>query len=156
MKPKSLVFCLCLVAFFGPPTQVTLAGRAQDCFEGAPVPVRDVNVNIFDYSHAAKLVKQLKGMDKETFADGDTAAFTRFDAQYSELMTLVNRTHQMAPLGISGSDGAFSFTVKAVDSVLVIGYEDMEDATYYYSYAVVPARSNASFVLDMSRGTCSK
>lgn len=154
MKLRSLFLFGCLLAFSGPPTKVILSGIAQDCFEGASVPVRDVNVTVFDYSHADKLVTQLRAMDKATFADGDTAAMTRFEAQYSELMTLVNRTHQMAQ-GTSGADGKFSYTVKAVDSVLVVGYEDLEDAPYYYSYASVPARSNASFVLDMSRGTCS-
>lgn len=92
-------------------------------------------------------------MDTATFADDDTTAMTRFEAKYEELkkgMAIFPALSRAA----SDSAGMFVLTLPALDSALVIGYEDLEGQLNYYSYTMVGARANASFFLDMSRGEC--
>lgn len=134
---------------------VVLSGTAQDCFAGSTVPVGGVTVSAFQVSKARKLVTQLKAMDQATFPAGDYTVMSKFETQYSQMIALVNSTNALAR-GTSAANGAFSLSVTAVDSVLVVGYEAMEDEPYYYSYKTIAGRSNISFALDMSRGTCSR
>ena len=54
----------------------------------------------------------------------------------------------------SAPDGTFSIFISAVDTVLVVGYANMEDEPYVYDYKIMPAVTDMSFILDMSRGQC--
>jgi len=156
MTFKSSLILIAVIALTGwSTTTVVLSGTAQDCFSGNTVPVGGVNVSVFQVSKARKLVTQLKTMDQEKFLEGDYQAFNRFDTQYSQMVSLVNSTNALAR-GTSASNGTFSFTVTSVDSVLVVGYESVEDEPFYYSYKTMGGRSNLSFALDMSRGGCSR
>jgi hypothetical protein len=134
---------------------VVLSGTVQDCFNGNTVPVGHVNVSAFQVSKARKLMTQLKTMDQETFAQGDYQAMSRFDTAYTKMVSLVNSTNALAR-GASAVNGTVSFTVTAVDSVLVVGYADTEEDPFYYSYKTMRGLSNVAFALDMSRGSCSR
>ena len=154
MAFRSVLLIVGLLAFSAPAaTTVVLSGTTQDCWERTPDPVSGVTLSVFQKSKAAKLITQLKAMDNATFANGDYLAMSRFDKQYVAMVALGKKTAALAR-GTSGSDGAFAFTVTAVDSVLVVGYAAVEDEPYYYSYKVVSGLSNLSFVLDMTRGHC--
>jgi hypothetical protein len=137
------------------PRTVVLRGAAQDCFQGRQEAVGGVSVTAFDFKQAGRLFAQLKRMDAASFAVGDTLAMARFDVQYSRMLALLRATPRLAR-AMSGDDGKFSFPVAATDSVLVVGYEEMEDEPYYYASAIVPSRASRSFILDMSRGGCAK
>jgi hypothetical protein len=153
---KSVAFAIAaVVASWTTAHTVLLSGRARDCFEGKPQSVSAVIVTAFDLKYARRLSGQLRRMDKSTFADGDSLAMSRFDVQYSTLVGLLLRTRNLGRAK-SAADGRFSFRVPPSDSVLVVGYEEMEDEPYYYAYAIVPGRANRSFILDMSRGRCAK
>ena len=90
-------------------------------------------------------------MDTLSIPDTDPNAIDRFLTQYSQMLVLDTTTTALART-TSGSNGAFSVTIPPTDSVLVVGYEDVEDHPYFYSYTVVPGQSSLSFVLDMSLG----
>lgn len=134
-------------------TNVAVSGSARDCFEGREVPVRGVSVSAFDLAGAQELMGHLKTMDRATFAEGDFGAMDRFGAQYSRMLSLVDSTKALART-TSDANGAFDFTVTAIDSVLVVGHQEVEDEPYYHSYKAIPGRSTTPFILDMSRGAC--
>jgi hypothetical protein len=147
---------LFLLPFAGlPPGNVILRGTAQDCFEGKPEGIEGVAVTAYQLGRARTLLAQLKRMERAKFADGDTSSMSRFEIQYTRMISLVSNT-PAAARALSDSVGKFSLRVAAKDSVLVVGYEEVEDAPFYYGYAVLGGSANRSFVLDMSRGGCAE
>lgn len=52
------------------------------------------------------------------------------------------------------ADGTFSITISPIDSVLVVGYANVEDEPYVWDYKIMPGVVSRSFILDMSRGQC--
>lgn len=134
-------------------TNVVVSGTAQDCFAGSIDPVSGVSLAAFQVSAAGPIVAQLDTMRRFVFVDWDSTAVTRFDSLMSRLQSLVISTHALSRTA-SGSDGSFSFSFAPVDSVLVVGLEDMEDEPWYYSSKSMSGMANSSFILDMSRGHC--
>jgi hypothetical protein len=132
---------------------VVLTGAAKDCQGRTYVQVPGVTVAAFNPTKNRKMVDLLKAMDTASFVDGDTAAMTRFGSKYSQLVGLVTTSTALAR-ATSSSTGDFSLTFAALDSALVVGYADVEDEPYYYSYGMVGGRANSVFALDMSRGVC--
>ena len=132
---------------------VTLSGAAKDCMRRTQVQVPGVTIGAFNPTKNRKMLDVLRSMDTATFVDADTAAMTRFGAKYVQLIGLIGTSTALART-TSNPAGDFSVAVPAADSVLVVGYEAVEDEPYYYSYRMVGARANTSFFLDMSRGSC--
>lgn len=156
MKLKAfLMLAAILVLSAWSTATVVLSGTIQDCFNGNTVPVGHVNVSAFQVSKARKLMTQLKTMDQQTFPEGDYQAMARFDTLYTKMVSLVNSTNALAR-GSSALNGTFSFTVTAVDSVVVVAYADTEEDPFYWSYKTMRGLSNVAFALDMSRGSCSR
>jgi hypothetical protein len=143
------------VVFAALQTNATFNGTAQTCFMGRPVPVGNVSVSAFKVSNARPLVAHLDSMAKfGGFGIGDdTTASSQFDAMETQLHTMINGTAALARR-TSASDGKFSIFISAVDSLLVVGYANMEDEPYVYAYKIMPGLSDTSFILDMSGGDC--
>jgi hypothetical protein len=131
---------------------VLLSGVTQGCFtQNEPQIVSDVNITAFHVANARALFNQLKMMDTLRIPDTDPSALDRFLAQYSQMLVLDTTTTPLAR-ATSASNGAFSLGIPPTDSVLVVGYEDVEDQPFFYSYTVIPGRSSLNFILDMSPG----
>jgi hypothetical protein len=131
---------------------VLLSGVTQGCFtQNQPQIVSGVNVSSFRVGDARPLLNQLRMMDTLSIPDTDPRAFDRFLAQYSQMLVLDTTTTPLAR-ATSASNGAFSLSIPPTDSVLVVGYEDVEDQPFFYSYTVIPGRSSLNFILDMSPG----
>jgi hypothetical protein len=135
---------------------VTLFGTAKTCFNTETVPVRGVSVGFFQVSKARRLVAHLDSMARFPGfgpTGGDAAATAKFDALETEMQNMWRHT---AAIGrrTSAVDGTFSITTSAVDSVLVLGWANVEDEPYVYDFKIMPARVSTSFILDMSRGGC--
>ena len=133
--------------------QVVLTGTARDCFRRTTYRIPGVTVAAFDPARSPQLLDLLHAMDTATFADEDTAAMTRFEDKYERLKKGMTGFPALSR-AVSDSVGMFVLTVPALDSAMVIGYEDMEDELFYFSYTMVRARTSSSFFLDMSRGEC--
>ncbi len=150
---KLLAIITALVVPVGTMTNVVLRGTAQGCFIDQHTLVSGVNVAAFQLSSARPLDSLLSTMDTASFADDDAAAMGRFFAQYSQMVALDTTTVALAR-ATSDAQGSFTLSVPPVDSVLIVGYEEMEDRPTFYSYARIIGQSNQSFVLDMSREGC--
>lgn len=83
----------------------------------------------------------------------DETASAQFDTMQVALRTL-NWTTPRLGSRTSAPDGTFSLTISPIDSLLVVGYADMEDEPYVYDYKIMPGVASTSFILDMSRGQC--
>jgi hypothetical protein len=92
-------------------------------------------------------------MHRFVFVDFDSTAVPKFDSLMTRLQSLVISTHALARTG-SASNGSFTLSFAPVDSVVVVGFEDMEDEPWYYSSKSMSGMANSSFILDMSRGHC--
>jgi hypothetical protein len=132
---------------------VALSGTAQDCFAGAVDPVSGVSIAAFQVSAAGPILAQLDTMHRFVFVDFDSTAVPKFDSLMTRLQSLVISTHALARTG-SASNGSFTLSFAPVDSVVVVGFEDMEDEPWYYSSKSMSGMANSSFILDMSRGHC--
>jgi hypothetical protein len=135
---------------------VTLSGTAKTCLNTSPAPVSAVNVGFYRVSNARPLIAHLDSMDKfPGFGpDGaDPTAHAQFDAMESVMQRMAYTTTAIFSR-TSAPDGTFSITISPIDSVLVLGYENMEDEPYVYDYKIMPGTVSTSFVLDMSRGQC--
>jgi hypothetical protein len=135
---------------------VILSGTAKSCSGGKPaaiVGVQGINVSAFNKTRVSSLVTLLRNMDTATFPD--STAMAQFIANYNQMVSLANSSTAIAR-STSGSNGAFSISTSPVDSVLIVGYANNEAQPAYYSYKMVGGRASSSFVLDMSRGDCSR
>ena len=133
---------------------VSITGAAKDCFMGDPVSVGGVSLAAFDVTKARPIIAQLHAMDRFTgFADGDSMAVPRFDAMEMQLRKLVTGIPALTR-SVSAADGSFTLAVTPVDSLLIVGYADLEDEPYFYAYKILRAQAPAHTVLDMSRGNC--
>ena len=147
LKLSSIVAAIIVLCAATLPS-VVLTGAAKDCQGRTYVQVPGVTVAAFSPTKNRKMVDLLKSMDTAVFVDGDTAAMTRFGSQYSQLVGLVTASTALAR-ATSSSTGDFSLTIAALDSALVVGYADVEDEPYYYTYRMVGGRANSVFALDM-------
>lgn len=137
-------------------TDVTLSGTAKTCFNTSAVPVGSVSVGFYRVSNARPLIAHLDSMDRfPGFGPKgvNAAATAQFDAMETRMQNMAWTTPAIYHR-TSASDGTFSITISPVDSVLVLGFENMEDEPYVYAYKLMPGVASASFVLDMSRGQC--
>jgi hypothetical protein len=135
---------------------VTLAGTAKTCFNTQTVPVTGVSVGFFRVSKARTLVAHLDSMARFPGfgpTGGDAAATAKFDALETAMQNLWRRTPALGRK-TSAADGTFSLTLSPVDSVLVLGWANVEDEPYVYDFKTMPATESTSFILDMSRGGC--
>lgn len=163
---KNILICACLLAVVDPVVSkalrgasggdVTFSGTAKTCFNSAIVPVTNVSVGFYRVSSARPLMAHLDSM--ATFpgfgADGaDSVAANQFDALESTMQHMAITTPAILRR-TSAADGTFSITISPVDSILVLGYANMEDEPYVYDFKVMPGTVSRSFVLDMSRGQC--
>ena len=147
------ILLVVLLAAVGCHPAIVVQGRTQDCFEGAADAVSSVPVAVFGLGDARELAAKLKQMDSVPFVDGDPTSMNRFAVEYSEMVSLVNRSHAIKRFTTS-SDGRFSFTLKSADSLLLVGHKSVEDQPFYYAYSAIPSDSSLSVILDMSRGQC--
>ena len=137
-------------------TDVTLSGAAKTCFNTSIVPVGGVSVGFYDVKHARPLVAHLDSMAnfRGFGPDGlDTVATHEFDVLESTMQRMAATTKAIARRTSAG-DGSFSATISPVDSVLVLGYENMEDEPYVYAFKTMSGVRSSTFILDMSRGQC--
>jgi hypothetical protein len=135
---------------------VTLSGTAETCFNTTVVPVSGVSVGFYNVVNARPLIAHLDSMTKfPGFGpDGlDTLATNQFDALETTMQRMALRTRSIFRR-TSGHDGTFSVTISPVDSVLVLGFENMEDEPYVYAYKIMSGTRSSAFILDMSRGQC--
>jgi hypothetical protein len=135
-------------------TRITLQGSAQDC-EGAPVMMPGVRLFALDARKNQRMVATLRSMDHLDWAGDNEGSMERLLAKYDTVMNLLKRSRPMAR-SVSNSRGRFAFRIASVDSVLVFGYEEMEDAPVYYAYRIISGRKHRSFILDMSKGACER
>jgi hypothetical protein len=136
--------------------KVVLSGTAQSCSGGKPpvtVGVKGISLSAFNTTKVPSLVTLLRGMDTATFPD--SVAMAQFTTKYNQMVSLTNSSTALVRT-TSGSTGAFSVSISPIDSVLIVGFANDEGQPFYYNYKIVCGRSNASFVLDMSRGDCSR
>jgi hypothetical protein len=136
--------------------KVTLSGTAKTCFNTEIVPVRGVSVGFFRVSKARRLAAHLDSMARFPGfgpTGGDASATAKFDALETEMQNLWRHTPALGRKA-SAADGTFSLIVSPVDSVLVLGWANVEDEPYVYDFKTMPATTSTSFILDMSRGGC--
>jgi hypothetical protein len=162
---KTTLICACLLVIAEPLASkveleafqgnVTLSGTAKTCFNTTVVPVGSVSVSFFKLSNVRPLAAHLDSMNTFSgWGHGDDATANRqFDALESVMQNMIVNTPAILRR-TSAPDGTFSIFISAVDSVLVVGYENMEDEPYVYDYKIMPAVTDMSFILDMSRGQC--
>lgn len=134
-------------------SDVVLTGTAKDCFQAARVTAPNVAVAAFDPGTNPGILNLFRTLDTVSFADDNADAMPLFDSTYTQLMGLIETSTALAR-GTSNSVGAFSFSVPARDSILVVGHQEVEDEPFYYGYAMVNGQTSAQFALDMSRGAC--
>jgi hypothetical protein len=154
LKTPALSLAAVLVFSAATPT-AKLTGKATDCFRRSTVNVSGVIVGAFSVNKNRTMVELLHSMDTATFSDADLTAMDRFGSQYTQLISLFNTSTALAR-SVSSGGGSFTLTIAPTDTVVVVGYEEMEDETYYYAYNTMAGRMNSSFILDMSRGSCPK
>ena len=162
---KTTLICACLLVIAEPLASnveleafqgnVTLSGTAKTCFNTTPVPVGGVSVSFFKLSNVRPLEAHLDSMNRFSgFGHGDDATATsQFDTLESVMQNMIVNTSAILRR-TSAPDGTFSIFISAVDTVLVVGYANMEDEPYVYDYKIMPAVTDMSFILDMSRGQC--
>lgn len=132
---------------------MTLVGSTTDCFVTRPVPVGGVNFFALDARSNKEMIDSLRASDHLDFARDAEKAMTQMEFQHDRVMQLVGSSKALART-ISAKDGSFRLSIPPTDSVLVFGYEEMEDEAFYFAYKVMGGRANSSFALDMSRGGC--
>jgi hypothetical protein len=161
---RSILLCACFVALVNPllntagsaGSDVTLSGTAKTCFNGTTVPVGNVAVGFYNVTNARPLIAHLDSMAHFPGfgTDGaDSVAANQFDALESTMQRMAFTTTAILRR-TSAANGTFSITISPVDSVLVVGYANMEDEPYVWDYKVMPGNVSKSFILDMSRGQC--
>jgi hypothetical protein len=163
---KTTLITACLIAIADPivsdlplgaaTSDVLLSGKAMTCFNTSQVPVGGVSVGFYRLSSARPLAAHLDSMARFPGfgADGaDSTAGAQFDAMEAAMQSMATSTAAIYRR-TSASDGTFSITISPVDTVLVLGYENMEDENYVWDYKIMPALISTTFVLDMSRGQC--
>lgn len=163
---KNILICACLLAVVDPVVSkalrgasggdVTFSGAAKTCFNSAIVPVANVSVGFYRLSNARPLMAHLDSMANfPGFGpDGaDSVAANQFDALESTMQQMAITTPAILRR-TSAPDGTFSITISPVDSILVLGYVNVEDEPYVYDFKIMPGTVSRSFVLDMSRGQC--
>lgn len=163
---KTILISACLLAIVDPITNdlalgavtadVTLSGKAMTCFNTSQTPVGGVSVGFYRLSSARPLAAHLDSMARfPGFGpDGaDSTAGAQFDALEAAMRSMATSTPAIYRR-TSAADGTFSITISPVDSVLVLGYENMEDENYVWDYKIMNATVSTTFVLDMSRGVC--
>ena len=163
---KTILISACLLAITDPiandlalgavTSDVTLSGKAMTCFNTSQTPVGGVIVGFYRLSSARPLAAHLDSMARfPGFGpDGaDPTAGAQFDALEAAMQSMAFST-PVIYRRTSAADGTFSITISPVDSVLVLGYENMEDENYVWDYKIMNATVSTTFVLDMSRGVC--
>jgi hypothetical protein len=151
---KTGIFCGSLLTLVSL-TNVTLSGTAKTCFNTTVHPVSGINVSAFKVSDVRPLVAHLDSMDHFSgFGHGnDEAATTQFDTMEAAMQAMIVNTHALLRK-TSAFDGTFAISIAPIDSVLVVGFADMEDEPYVYDYKIMSGMANTAFILDMSRGQC--
>jgi hypothetical protein len=91
----------------------------------------------------------------DTTSASNEAAMVQFITKYRQMISLTNSSTALARV-TSDSTGKFSVSISPVDSVLIVGFADNEGQPSYYNYKIVGGRASSAFVLDMSRGDCSR
>jgi hypothetical protein len=140
---------------------VVISGKALDCFppeDGQPMrptPIEALPVKAFDPASNGNLVASLRSLDTlvRSFASDDSAGVSHWNSEYVLLERLFTTATALA-IDSTSSTGSYSLTVPSMDSVLVLGFTEVEDEPSYYQYKMLGARSNVSFLLDMSKGGC--
>jgi hypothetical protein len=163
---KTILISACLLAIAAPiandvalgavQSDVTLSGKAMTCFNTSQAPVGGVAVGFYRLSSARPLAAHLDSMARfPGFGpDGaDSTAGAQFDAMQATMQSMAASTAAIYRR-TSAADGTFSITISPVDTVLVLGYANMEDEPYVWNYKIMPAVASATFILDMSRGQC--
>lgn len=153
MLKLSLTLALVVAFLAKADPDVIVTGNATDCFEGVSRQVPDLDLYAFDISQGGEMLDSLRRMDLAVFADSDTTAMPRFEAQYERVISLVGSS---TPLAHSASDsaGTFAVSLTPTDSVLIFAYREREDEPFYYAYKAIGGRTNGSITLDMSHGDC--
>jgi hypothetical protein len=162
---KTLLFCAGLLVIADPllstgmlgalQADVTFSATAKTCFNTTPHPVGGVAVSFFKVSSARSLVAHLDSMNTFVgFGRGDDAtASGRFDTMQAALRRLIWITPWLGSR-TTAPNGTVAMTISPIDSLLVVGYADMEDQPYVWDYKIMRGDASASFILDMSRGQC--
>ncbi len=157
MQLKTLVMMIAAAHVVAPitfPPAVTIKGTATDCFADSIVRIPSVRISAFNASANREMVDSLRAMESLSFGDSVGASIARMNVQFNRVMVL---SQKMRPLARVETDrnGAFEISTAAVDSILVLATYDDEGEAFPYAYGIVPARSNHSIELDLSRGSCS-
>jgi hypothetical protein len=135
-------------------TPIVLSGVTRGCFLGKQTTIDSLNLAAFGVADARPLLAQLQKMDTLSISDSDPAAMDRFLSEYEQMKVMDTTTTSLART-ISDWNGAFTMNVAPTDSVLLVGYEDMEDRPIFYSYQMVSGLSNLSFTFSIPAGGCS-
>ncbi len=137
---------------------VVISGTVNDCNVPGngqpmtPAPIRAFPVKAFDPASNSKLVRILRSLDTLNMI-GPPPAPANWNSAYRQLKSLWASATALTHDSTS-STGSFSLTVPSMDSVLVFGFTEVEDANAYYQYHMVGGRSNVSVLFDMAGGEC--
>lgn len=112
-----------------------------------------MEVVALDPSAHQELVILLRSMDTVTWVGDGVESMARVERMYGRMVDLLESSTPLARDTTTAS-GTFTLSVPSADSVLVIADAEMEDTPIYYAYAMLNARSNTDFELDMSIGRC--
>ena len=132
---------------------VAISGVTKDCSTDQEFLVSNIDVFVFEPAANQHMVDLLRSMDTVSFDEDLSDAIDRFGAAYWQLDSLLTGSPSLAK-AVTNSKGAFSLNIPSMDSVLVVAHTAIEDEPFYYSYAMVRARADTAFILDMRRGQC--
>lgn len=152
---KAIMIVIVAVSLSAAPMEhsVTLSGVTKDCSPDQEFLVSNIDVFAFEPAANQHMVDLLRSMDTVSFDEDLSDAIDRFSAAYWQLDSMLTGSATLAK-AVTSSDGAFSLNIPSIDSVLVVAHTAMEDEPFYYSYAMVRARADTAFILDMRRGQC--
>lgn len=134
-----------------PQDDVVISGTVTDCVGAEAYPIDSLGIWAFDPITDQNVVEVLRSIGKTDF--GTDSGVARFNSDYLKLQHLLATSAALAR-DTTTAAGAFSLTVPARDSVLVLGFTKPEDDTYYFRWQIVGGRSNSVVTLDMSAGEC--
>jgi hypothetical protein len=118
---------------------VVISGQAKDCFvPGQERGVPALDVRAIDPASNGSLVGVLRSLDTLNMI-GPPPAPANWNSAYAQLKSLWASATALTHDSTS-STGSFSLAVPSMDSVLVLTFDEVEDANSYYQYQVVGAR----------------
>lgn len=136
-----------------PDEEVIITGNTIDCFGGVNQGVANVGIWALDPIANDTLLASLREMDTVTFSGDAVEAMRRFEPMYERFFYMLQTAEALArDTTIAG--GTFSVAITPRDSVLIVAQAESENEPIYYSFAMVPARSNSSVSLNMAPGQC--